>query len=121
MGNYRQRKKDIEEHWTEKQLLEDYDKWQREFLDYGNAVDYRDVSSRQQDYILYCNNHQLQNLIDVRPAEDGSSYIRSSTEPFDQEMRLDESRVSNWLEHFSFITSKKQWNHTMYRAETAPR
>lgn len=103
--------KDVAEYWTEKQLMEDYDKWQREFLDYGNAVDYQDVSAKQHDFIFYCNDYQLQNLIDVRP-EEGSSYIRSSTEPFDQEMRLDESRVSNWLEHFGLITSKKQWNHT---------
>ncbi|WP_158385661.1 hypothetical protein [Candidatus Nitrososphaera evergladensis] len=43
---------------------------------------------------------------------EGSSYIRSSTEPFDQEMRLDEKRVKLWLQHFSLLTLKKQWNHT---------
>ena len=50
-------------------------------------------------------------MIDVRPS-DGSSYIRSSTEPFDQEMRLDEKRVIGWLKHFGLVTSQKQWNHT---------
>ncbi len=85
-------KDDITTYWTEKQLLQDYDTWQREFIDYENAVNYNDVSKDQKNYIFYCSDYNLQQLIDVRPAE-GYTYIRSQTEPFDDEMELKEERV----------------------------
>ncbi len=96
--------------WTEKQRLEDYDKWEREFLGYDNAVDYRDVSANQKEFIFYCSDYQLQQLIDIRPSE-GSSYIRSLTEPFDDEMELKEERVKRWIAHFGLIASEKDWSH----------
>ena len=102
--------KDIE-YWTEKQLLQDYKKWEQEFLDYQNAIDYRYVSAHQKEIMFYCNDYQLQQLIDVRPSE-GSSYIRSSTEPFDEEMKFDDIRVKRWLVHFGLISKEGQWNHT---------
>ncbi|NWG36704.1 MBL fold metallo-hydrolase [Nitrososphaera sp.] len=102
---------DISSYWTEKQLLQDYEVWERQFLNYGNAVNYHDVFNKQKDYIFYCNDYQLQQLIDVRPIE-GSSYIRSQTEPFDDEMELKEERVKRWIEHFRLITSEKDWTHT---------
>lgn len=98
-------------YWTEKQLLQDYKKWEQEFLGYQNAIDYRDVSSHQKEVIFYCNDYQLQQLIDVRPTE-GSSYIRSSTEPFDDEMALDHMRVKRWLVHFGLLSKEEQWNLT---------
>jgi len=98
--------------WTHDQILQDYDKWERDFIDnYDNAVNYRDVASSQKDLIFYCNDYQLQNLIDVRPKA-GSSYIRSLTEPFDEEMRLEEKRIIRWLVHFGFISKKGDWNQT---------
>lgn len=96
-------------YWTEKQLFQDYKKWEQEFLGYENAIDYRNVSSHQKDVIFYCNDYQLQQLIDVRPAM-GSSYIRSSTEPFDDEMMLDHIRVKRWLLHFGLISREEQWH-----------
>jgi ribonuclease J len=103
--------KDINE-WSKKQLLADYDSWEDQFLDYDNKVDCRDISIHQDELIFYCNDFQLQQLIDIRPDEN-SSYIRSSTEPFDDEMILDEMRVKRWLAHFGLITDEKsQWHQT---------
>ena len=41
--------KDIET-FTERQLLQDYGIWQREFLDYPNAVDYRDIAKKSKRF-----------------------------------------------------------------------
>jgi len=101
----------IDDYWTEKQLLQDYDLWEREFLDYSNAINYHDISTKQKDFIFYCSDYQLQQLIDVRPSE-GSGYIRSQTEPFDDEMIFHEERIKRWIEHFGLITSEKDWTHT---------
>lgn len=99
------------DYWTDKIMLEDYDTWEREFIDRDNSIDYRDVSSKQHDYMFYCSDFKLQELIDVRPSED-SSYIRSSTEPFDDEMRLDQERIKRWLIHFGLLDKEEGWNVT---------
>lgn len=95
------------DYWSDKLLFEDYKEWEREFLDYDNRVDYRDVSSKQKELVFCCNDFQLKELIDVRP-EHGSQYIRSTTEPFDDEMEISEARVLNWLVHFGLIAKKGQ-------------
>ncbi|MGB6464211.1 MAG: MBL fold metallo-hydrolase [Nitrosotalea sp.] len=100
--------KDVE-YWTEKQILGDYDIWERDFIDMKNAINYTDVSSKQKDYMFYCSDYRLQELIDVRPEPD-SSYVRSSTEPFDNEMRLDHERIKRWLVHFGLLTKEENWN-----------
>lgn len=96
--------------WTKKILLGDYDNWAEEFIDYENSVDHRDISSNQKDVVFYCSDFQLQELIDIRP-KGNSVYIRSSTEPFDDDMRLDQERVKRWLMHFGLIIKEKDWNH----------
>lgn len=37
--------------------------------------------------------------------------VRSSTEPFDDEMELDQQRVKRWLMHFGLLKENLQWNH----------
>jgi len=99
------------DYWTDKIVLADYDVWEREFIDRNNSVDYRDVSSKQNEFMFYCSDYRLQELIDIRPSED-SSYIRSSTEPFDDEMRLDHARIKRWLVHFGLLKKEENWSVT---------
>lgn len=101
--------KDVE-YWTANQVAQDYDKWEREFLDYRNAINYQEIAAHQKDLIFYCSDYNLQQLINVRP-EGGSTYIRSLTEPFDDEMELQEERIKRWLVHFGLISSEKDWTH----------
>ena len=79
---------------------QDYDTWERKYLDLPNTLTYKEVREHQRDFMLYCNYFQLKNLIDIQPSP-GSNYIRSVCEPFDDEMLFDHSRVKNWLELFS--------------------
>ena len=95
--------------FSERQLYMDYAEWQREFLDYPNKVDYRDVSKSQKDFVFYCSDFNLQNLIDIKP-NPGSSYVRSLTEPFDVEMELKEELIKNWFEHFGVISRERDWH-----------
>jgi ribonuclease J len=99
------------EYWTEKQVLTDYDIWEREFVGRSNSMDHRDVSAKQKELMFYCSDYRLQELIDVRPSE-GSSYVRSSTEPFDDEMVLDHARIKRWLVHFGLLEKEENWNVT---------
>ena len=95
--------------FSERLLKMDYKEWQKEFLDYPNAIDYRDVAAHQKELIFYCSDFNLQNLIDIKP-NPGSSYIRSLTEPFDFEMELKEEQIKNWFEHFGVISRARDWH-----------
>jgi ribonuclease J len=88
-----------DDRFSEKIQREDYDYWEREFLDHANAVSARDIRENQDDYIFRCDFFELKELIDVKP-DAGSCYIRSVCEPFDIEMELDLKKAENWLTHF---------------------
>ena len=81
-------------------VAQDYDTWERQYLDLPNTITHKKVREHQDDFMLYCNYFQLKNLVDIQPIP-GSSYIRSVCEPFDDEMLFDYNRVKNWLELFS--------------------
>jgi len=98
-------------YWTERQILKDYDSWESDFIGLSNAVDYRDIQKKQKEYVFYCSDYRLQELIDVRPDE-SSSYIRSSTEPFNDEMHIDHERIKKWLVHFGLLKKDDNWNVT---------
>ena len=80
----------------------DYDDWEQRYMDRKNTVSYKDVRGSQKDFVFYCNFFQLKELIDVRPNQ-GSNYIRSLVEPFNEDMELDEKRVNNWMNHFGLF------------------
>ena len=88
-----------DDRFSEKIQREDYDYWEREFLDHSNAVTAQDISENQDEYIFRCDFFELKELIDVKPKA-GSCYIRSVCEPFDIEMELDLKKAENWLTHF---------------------
>ena len=91
-----------DDRFSEKIQLQDYDYWEREFLDHANAVTAKDIRENQDEYIFRCDFFELKELIDVKP-EEGSCYIRSVCEPFDIEMELDLKKAENWLTHFGLF------------------
>ena len=96
---------------NEDMLLSDYKIWERDFIGTDNSLTHSDVSANSKDYMLFCSDFSLTDLIDVRPPE-GSSYIRSSTEPFDDEMAIDQERVKRWLVHFGLLKKDENWTVT---------
>lgn len=78
---------------------QDYEYWEREFLDHPNRVTCEDIHRHQSDFIIRIDFFALADLIDLRP-EEGSCYIRSVTEPLDEEAEIELWRVENWLRHF---------------------
>ena len=78
---------------------QEYSAWAREFLSYPNRVTCNDIHRHQRDFIIRIDFFDLVDLIDIRP-EEGSCYIRSVTEPFDDEGEIELWRVENWLKHF---------------------
>jgi ribonuclease J len=83
--------------WADRIIRADYDKWERNYLE--KTINYTDVRNKQRDFLFYCNNFQLKELIDLQP-KTGSIYIKSVCEPFDIEMEIDWKRIENWIKHF---------------------
>jgi ribonuclease J len=80
-------------------MEQEYSSWEREFLSYSNRVTCDDIHRHQSDFIVRIDFFDLTDLINIRP-DDGSCYIRSVTEPFDDEGEIEKVRVENWLKHF---------------------
>jgi ribonuclease J len=80
------------------QIHRDYKTWERDFLDQDNTINYKALQENPGDYLFRCDFFELKELIDVKP--EGAVYIKSSTEPFDEQMEINESKVQNWLALF---------------------
>jgi ribonuclease J len=76
---------------------QDYDNWERPYL--NNAICYKELRENQKNYLMFCSNFDLKELVDIKPIK-GSVYIKSACEPFDAEMKMDWKRVRNWINHF---------------------
>ena len=100
---------DKREKFGDEQYYKDYRKWQCEFLDYPNAINYTHIQTTPKDYIFYCSDFRLQDLIDIKP-ESGSTYIRSLTEPFNTEMEIKSDQVKNWFVHFKILQKDQDWH-----------
>lgn len=83
-------------------IEQDYKAWESEFLSYPNRVTCDDIHNHQSDYIVRIDFFDLTDLVNIRP-DKGSCYIRSVTEPFDDEGQIELRRVENWLEHFGLM------------------
>lgn len=95
--------------YPDRLVEQDYKKWAREFLSYPNMVDHRDVAKKQSEMMFTLSDYKLQELIDIQPKEN-SSYIRSTTEPFSEEMEIKEERFKNWFVRFGLVKSEKDWH-----------
>lgn len=87
-------------------VKQDYDQWERGFLSHPNAVTCEDISSHQSDFIVRIDFFELPDLIALKPGK-GSCYIRSLTEPLDEEDLIDLERVENWLSLFDLFPYHK--------------
>ena len=70
---------------------------------YDNVITSREVSSSPEKYILVANLYDFNELVDIKP-DPGSVYIHSMSEPFNEEMRIDYSKLVNWLAEFGLAS-----------------
>jgi len=81
-----------------KQIERDYATWERDFIKRENALLARDLSKNPEEYVVSMNMWEINQLTDIQPKD--AVWIKSSCEPFCDEMELDEERKKNWLERF---------------------
>lgn len=84
----------------------DYAPWERDFIEATYALTPADLRERPRDFVWRCDFFSLHDMVDVEPPP-GSIYIHSLTEPFNEEMRLDQQQIQNWLDHFGMGPMRK--------------
>jgi len=83
----------------EQSLVEgDYSTWERDFLYRSNSITSEELQNNPGNYIVSINLWGINQLTDIQPHN--AVWIKSSCEPFSDEMDIDEERKKNWLEHF---------------------
>ncbi len=79
-------------------IEQDYEKWEREFIGKENSLTFLDLQKNPAKYVVSMNIWELNQLTDIKP--ENAIWIKSTCEPFNEEMEVDEQRKKNWLNHF---------------------
>jgi len=69
------------------------------FANLPNAKTASEISATPDKYLCALGYFQFTALIDMKP-KNGTAYIHSASEPYNEEQVLSKERVDNWLEHF---------------------
>ncbi len=64
-----------------------------------NVVESSDLRTEQDENLLVASYYDMNEISEVKP-EAGSVYILSQSEPFNEEMEMDYTKLINWLEHY---------------------
>jgi ribonuclease J len=80
-----------------------FDKWERELMarysGKNKVFDVFDVSKQQCNVVLAISFYDFEELVSLQPAA-GSCYVLSASEPFNEEMEIDNERMVNWVSHY---------------------
>ena len=67
--------------------------WEREFSNRENKILARDLAEKSEEYVVSMNMWEINQLTDIQPKD--AVWIKSSCEPFCDEIELDEERKKN--------------------------
>ncbi|MFO7991213.1 MAG: MBL fold metallo-hydrolase [Thermoplasmata archaeon] len=72
---------------------------QQDFTHIENGVRAHDIAKDPEQYIVFLDYFHIKELLDIGPVPN-SIYVRAQSEPFNEEMKLSEERLINWLTKF---------------------
>lgn len=77
----------------------DYTANETQFLDLHNALSAKQIALQESKVLCALGFYSFTALIDMKPRE-GSLYIHSASEPYNEEQEISQTRIDNWLDHF---------------------
>src|SRR5580704_6191354 len=80
---------------------DDYDDLDLDLFNKTDVWRSSDVEEKKSKVVMAIGGYHLQELIDLKPGR--GIYLHSSSEPFNEEGEIDETRTNNWLEKFGMI------------------
>ncbi|WP_288067658.1 MBL fold metallo-hydrolase [Methanolobus sp. WCC1] len=81
------------------QVEKDYAVWEREYIQRSNSITCDELKDSPIDYVVSMSMWEIGQLADIKPTN--ALWIKSSCDPFCDEMELDEDRKQNWIRHFN--------------------
>ncbi|MFX1258375.1 MAG: hypothetical protein ACFFAN_10985 [Promethearchaeota archaeon] len=91
--------------WGKFELF-DYKTYQKEIFKHYNFLTYKDIQKEPEKYLLYLDFFMLGELIDLDQKPDTIIYLNSTTDPFNEEMVLQEEKLNAWLERFGILKTE---------------
>ena len=84
----------------------DYKGYQNDIFNIDNYVSYKDVKKEPDKYLLYLDDFMLSELIDLNQKPGTTLFLNSTTDPFNEEMKIKEGKLDAWLERFNISRSE---------------
>ena len=84
----------------------DYITFEKKIFEEDNYLSYKDIKKEPEKYLLYLDFFMLSELIDLNQEPDSIMYINSTTDPFNEEMKIKEEKLTAWLEHFGILKTE---------------
>lgn len=76
---------------------------------YGGVRAY-EIAEQPSKYVLHAGFFDMNDLLDCAPPQ-GSVFIKAETEPFNDDMRIDEQKLERWLVHFGILSADRGVPH----------
>ena len=80
--------------------------YQNDIFKIDNYVTYKDVKKEPDKYLLYLNYFMLSELIDIDLKPNSALFLNSTTDPFNEEMTIQEDKLNAWFERFNITKTK---------------
>jgi len=77
----------------------DYKYNEIQFIDMENTLSAKQIAMKENKALCALGYYSFTALIDMKP-DPGALYIHSASEPYNEEQKISEVRINNWLEHF---------------------
>ncbi len=84
----------------------DYKKQERDIFNNGNYINYKNVKLEPENYVMYLDYFMMNELIDLDQRQDSILFINSTTDPFNEEMVIQEKKLNAWLNKFGVIKTE---------------
>jgi ribonuclease J len=79
--------------YEQDQIKSDYEKWERNYIYRANSITCKELSPNPANYVVSMSLWAINQLIDIQPQN--AIWVKSSCEPFSEDMELDEERKQN--------------------------
>ncbi|MFX0073898.1 MAG: MBL fold metallo-hydrolase RNA specificity domain-containing protein [Candidatus Hermodarchaeota archaeon] len=88
----------------------DYRSFENDIFRIDNYITYKDVKKEPDKYLLYLDYFMLSELIDIEQKPNSTVFLNSITDPFNEEMNIQEEKLNAWLKKFDI--SKTETIHS---------
>ena len=76
-----------------------YEKWEEEVSGKAEVITSEELTAAPKRYVVATTLSDMEGMVGVKPSP-GSVYILSSSEPYNEEMELDQQRLIEWLDFY---------------------